>query len=134
MTADRAQKKGDIQWLREKAAVAVEAGPDFETPESRRLCETISAETDGVCILGFSRGKDSVDAWLHLRRFFKRVIPFHCASVPHLRWVDDSLAYYENYFRTPIYRYMHERAVHAIGVLVWQPPGMEEEIDAMELH
>jgi hypothetical protein len=68
-----------------------------------------------------------------LRRFFRRVIPFHCASVPHLAWVDESLAYYEAFFGVPILRYMHERALHAIAMLVWQPPGSEADIDAMEL-
>ena len=83
---------------------AVEA--DLETLPSRELCERISKESDGVTFLGFSRGKDSIAAWIYLKRFFKRIIPFHCASVPHLKFVDDSLEYYEDFFATKVHRFL----------------------------
>jgi hypothetical protein len=49
--------------------------------------------------MGFSRGKDSLAAWLWLRQFFRRIIPFHCACIPHLSFVDRSLTYYEEVLR-----------------------------------
>ena len=124
----------------EKAAGAVgaveglvAAEPFDGTPESRSLCEAIAAATGGVCFLGFSRGKDSIAAWLYLRKFFSRIIPFHCASVPGLSFVDESLRYYEKAFGTSILRFMDGAVTAAIDNLIWQPPGSEDEVNAMEL-
>jgi len=103
------------------------------TAETRQLCQEISEASGGICFFGFSRGKDSIAAWLFLRRFFKRIIPFHCASVPHLRFVDESLAYYERVFETPILRLMDGQVLGAVDDLVWQPPGSEPIIDELEL-
>ena len=87
----------------------------------------------GTCFLGFSRGKDSIAAWLQLRKFFTRIIPFHCASVPHLGFVDASLDYYERVFQTKILRYMDGACLEALGTLYWQPPDSEPDIDGMDL-
>jgi hypothetical protein len=74
----------------------------FGTPESHRLCEEVSSLSGGTCIFGFSRGKDSLAAWLYLRRFFKKIVPFHCCGVPHLSFVDQSLDYYDGWFGTRV--------------------------------
>lgn len=57
-------------------------------------------------LLAFSRGKDAIGAWLRLREAFE-VIPIHYVLVPGLRFVEDSLEYYEQYFGTKIIRMMH---------------------------
>lgn len=98
------------------------------TDESRRLCERIAAETGGVCLLGFSRGKDSIAAWLHLRRYFKTIVPFHVSSIPGLGFVDRSLDYYENFFQTKIHRIASGEVLGFIGAMLFQPPGCDEEI------
>ena len=117
-----------------RAEAAAEAAEPFDgTHESRSLCEAIAEATGGVCFLGFSRGKDSIAAWLYLRRFFSRIIPFHCASVPGLAFVDESLRYYEQAFASPILRFMDGAVTGAIDNLVWQSPESEEEINALEL-
>jgi len=87
--------------------------------------------TGGVCLLGFSRGKDSIAAWLWLRNFFDRIIPFHLAPIPHLGFVDESLEYYERFFSTPIERFLSPLTALALAQLVYQPPDDEEEIDAL---
>ena len=69
--------------------------PTFNTDVTDALCKEIANKSKGVCFLGFSHGKDSVLAFLQLSRYFKRIIPFHCASVPHLKFVDAILDYYE---------------------------------------
>lgn len=145
--------KGENKWLRKhqdgagnspsngrkaakapspSAAAAVEVNTG--TPQTRKLCEDISRLSCGVCILGFSRGKDSIAAWLYLRNFFTRIIPFHVASVPHLRFVDSSLDYYEEFFKTSIIRYMDGDCLKALSCLCFQPIEDESDIDAMELY
>jgi hypothetical protein len=89
---------------------------------SGRMCEEISELSGGVCFLGFSRGKDAIAAWLRLREHFARIIPFHCASVPGLAFVDRSLSYYEEWFQTPILRFMDGACACAVYDLVFQPP------------
>lgn len=141
---------GDKKWLKKaelkkeqlrraakakvKAAAAEEAAETtFGTAASRRLCEDIADMTGGRCFLGFSRGKDSIAAWLYLRQFFNDIIPFHCASVPHLSFVDESLSYYEEIFGTKILRFLSGEVSNAISNLVFQPIEDEEAIDAMKL-
>lgn len=115
------------------AVAEVVANSVIGTEASRRLCEEISSISGGICLLGFSRGKDSIAAWLYLQRFFKTIIPFHCASVPHLSFVDESLDYYEGVFKTKIIRCLSGEVTGAIMDLVYQPSEDEEEIDVMEL-
>jgi len=106
---------------------------DFETPATRALCEKIAELSGGVALLGFSRGKDSVAAWLYLLRFFDRIIPFHCSSVPHLGFVDRSLNYYETFFGTKIHRFMDGAVLGDVYDLIWQPPTAEAELDRLRL-
>ena len=141
------QKGGENQWQKRKAepkerAVkekAVKAAAEevadavVGTEASRRLCEEISSMTGGRCLLGFSRGKDSIAAWLYLREFFNEVIPFHCSSIPHLSFVDESLDYYEDVFKTKIIRCLSGEITSAMADLIYQPLEDEAEIDELEL-
>jgi len=101
------------------------------TPASRELCKEVAARSSGVIFLGFSRGKDSVAAWLWLREFFPRIIPFHCAAVPGLGFVERSLRYYEEFFQTPIVRCISGDFLAALSDLVYQPVEDEDWIDAL---
>ena len=140
------QKGGENQWQKRKAepkeravkakagkAVAVAVASAAGTEASRRLCLEISRASGGRCLLGFSRGKDSIAAWLYLREFFNEVIPFHCSSIPHLSFVDKSLNYYESVFNTKIIRCLSGEITTALSDLIYQPLEDEVEIDAMEL-
>ena len=89
--------------------------------------------TGGRCLLGFSRGKDYIAAWLYLREFFNEVIPFHCSSIPHLSFVDESLNYYESVFNTKIIRCLSGEITMALSDLIYQPLEDEAEIDELEL-
>ena len=101
--------------------------PSYSTPETDSLCKEIAKKTNGVCFLGFSRGKDSVCAWLYLRKFFRTVIPFHCCLAPNLRFSEQALKYYEYEFETHILR-MQDSSLHAdIRRLVYQF-GMDEKL------
>lgn len=102
------------------------------TAKSAQLCRQIAEISDGVCVLGFSRGKDSVCAWLWLRKFFKKIYPFTVVTVPHLDFVDRSLAYYEDYFGTKIDRFLDENTIDGFKSLTYQTPDRVQEIDAMQ--
>lgn len=147
---DHQHHTGEAQWprkspprKREQEAVGVPSreppAADKVTPvtagtqASRQLCQAIAEQSGGTCLLAFSRGKDSLAAWWYLRQFFPRIIPFHGASVPHLAFVDDSLAYYEEVFATRIHRFLSGDVTGAIDALVYQSPDAEPDIDALEL-
>lgn len=96
--------------------------PTFNTPVSDALCKEVAKRSKGVCFLGFSHGKDSVLAYLQLSRYFKRIIPFHCASVPNLKFVNAILDYYEYEFQTKILRLMGEDLAISLKRLIYQEP------------
>lgn len=68
----------------------------IEYTNSAELCERMAQECD-TAIIAFSTGKDSIAAWLQMRRYFKRIVPYYCYSVPNLGFVERSLAYYEDF-------------------------------------
>ena len=96
--------------------------PTFSSPVTDALCKEVAKRSKGVCFLGFSHGKDSVLAFLQLSRYFKRIIPFHCASVPNLKFVNAILDYYEYQFQTKILRMMGEDLSISLRRLIYQDP------------
>lgn len=82
----------------------------FKTPRpygnSYDLNHYIAKKTDGTVFLSFSGGKDSVAAWLYMIECdcYKEIIPIFYYTVPHCKFTDDMLAYYEDWFQTPIIR------------------------------
>jgi hypothetical protein len=80
----------------------------------------IRAETDTV-LLAFSCGKDSIAAWLRLRQEFT-VIPFYMWLVPGLEFVERDLAYFEDFFGTPITRYPNPKAYNNLRSGAMQAP------------
>ena len=82
--------------------------PTAEHEASAALCAEIAKRSHGVCFLGFSGGKDGLCAWLNLRRYFKRIIPFHCCGFPGMRFRERALEYYEFEFQTRILRLLGE--------------------------
>ena len=84
----------------------------------------IRERTDTI-LLSFSTGKDSIAAWLELRKpqyGFKRIIPAYLYTVPGLEFVEESLRYYEDFFQTEIHRMPHECFYRFMNGLIWQPP------------
>lgn len=108
--------------------------PDYSTPETDALCREIAKKSKGVTMLMFSRGKDSLLAYLQLRKFFKKVIPVHCASVPGMKHVKDTLDYYESILSeidgTPvkILRMVGEEVPMALARGMYQTPDMLEGV------
>lgn len=94
-------------------------------PHDMELMEEIRRRSGDTVILAFSRGKDSIAAWLALKRsgLFKRIIPYHNLVVPGLKFVEESLAYFEDVFHTHIYRLPHLSFLKQIGGRMFIPPG-----------
>lgn len=104
----------------------------MEYSTSDELCEQMARECD-TAILAFSTGKDSIAAWLQMRRYFKRIIPYYCYSVPGLEFVEKSLCYYEDFFGTHIYRLPHRSFYRWIRGMVFQTPPNVTKIEALDL-
>ncbi len=84
-------------------------------------------------LLSFSCGKDSVALWLKLRDHFE-VIPFYLYRIPRISFVEDSLAYYEDFFGQEIVRLPHPDFYSMIINQVRQPPQRVAWIDACNLY
>ena len=101
----------------------------------RQVMEEIAAITGGRCLLAFSRGKDSIAAWLELRAsgLFPEIVPFHLNLVPSMRFIEDSLDYFEDWFQTRIIRLPHISFYRMLGNCVMQPPERIREITRLGL-
>jgi hypothetical protein len=79
----------------------------------------IRNETNTV-LLAFSCGKDSIASWLALRPHFKRIVPFFKISIPGMSLLEDSLRYYEDFFKTPIIRVIHPAFWRQLDLSIFQ--------------
>lgn len=93
--------------------------PEFSTKATDELCREIAQRSKGVVLLGLS-GKDSLCAWLQLSKYFTRIIPFHCCSVPNLQFVSKYLDYLEYEFQTHILRLKGEDLPMALVRHIYQ--------------
>lgn len=103
---------------------------DYTSGEA--LCEQMAAECD-TAILAFSTGKDSIAAWLQMRKYFKRIVPYYCYTVPGLEFVEDSLKYYEDFFGAHIYRLPHRSFYRFLRYMTFQAPERVTRIEALDL-
>lgn len=97
------------------------------------LCRYVREQTGDTAILSFSCGKDAIAAWLQLRRYFKRIVPVFFEGIPDLEFVNESLAYYEDFFATKIERYPHPSFFRKIRNMVYQPPQHCDAIERMNI-
>lgn len=107
--------------------------PTFTTEATDELCKEVAKKSKGVCFLGFSRGKDSLCAWLSLTRYFHRIIPFHCASWPRIGYVKRILDYYQYEMGTRILRMNGEDYPMALVRMMYQPYRDCQDIEGWEL-
>jgi hypothetical protein len=106
--------------------------PLDHVPPSDQVCEEMRERSD-TCMLAFSAGKDAIAAWIQLRRFFPKIIPFFMYLIPDLGFVNDDLAYYEDFFGTRIIRVPHPSLYRMLNNLVFQPPERVSIIQAAGL-
>jgi hypothetical protein len=97
---------------------------------SDQLCQRIAEKSNGVAICSFSMGKDSIAAYIQMKKYFDRVIPVFYYIVPGLEFQRKSLEYYQNevfkderiiqvpspaiYRQLAYYMYQHPGAVDAL--------------------
>jgi hypothetical protein len=91
------------------------------------------ADAGQPVMLAFSRGKDSIAAWLALREAGVKVIPYHLYLIPHLRFVDDSLAYFEDTFGCTILNLPHPSLYRWLAHAMFQPPERIRALEAAQL-
>ncbi len=106
--------------------------PDGKPLSGPDVIARVRQETDTI-LLAFSCGKDSIAAWLAVREHFDRVIPFYMYLVPGLRFVEESLTYFESFFGTPIIRMPHPSLYRMLNACVDQPPERLRIIEAARL-
>lgn len=98
---------------------------------SAEIRAEIAAEGKPV-LLGFSRGKDSLAAWLAMREAGIEVVPYHLYSVPGLRFITESLAFYQDWFDTPIVNLPHPSLYRWLNAFTFQPPERCAVIEAAQ--
>lgn len=91
---------------------------------SDELCEYMAELSNGRTILAFSTGKDSIVAWLKLRRYFDKIVPYYLYSdlCGPLSFVEKALRYYEDWFGCHILRLPHPALYRQLNRFVLQAP------------
>lgn len=101
-------------------------------PTSAKV-RAILADEGRPVLLAFSRGKDSIAAWLALRAAGVDVIPYHMYLVPDLAFVAESLAYFADWFGYKIHNIPHPSLYRWIGSCTFQAPERLAIIEAARL-
>lgn len=106
--------------------------PDGNPVPSADLFEVVRRlqEGDNRVLLSFS-GKDSLATWLYLRENGFEVIPYWCYMVPGLSFDVEMIEYYQQFFGTKIYRFLHPAAYNLLYGLCWQAPDTARAIMSM---
>ena len=73
-------------------------------------------------IVSFSRGKDSICAMIALLAAGVEVIPVHLYRVPGLKFEEDSLKYFEDFFQMRIFNLPHRDFWYYLDRGVFQAP------------
>lgn len=99
-------------------------------PTSKEILQKL-ADMDEPIVLSFSCGKDSIAAWLAMREYGIEIVPVYFWAVPGLKFVDDSLEYFEDYFGMRIHRYPNPNFYNMLLDGVHQPPQRARVIEAI---
>ena len=102
--------------------------PIYSTEATDRLCREIAKKSHGTIFLMLSRGKDSLCAYLQCLKYFQRIIPFHCSTLPNYRFADEYLDYLEAMLNTRILRMMGEDLKMALVRHVYQESPWECDV------
>lgn len=109
---DALAERGPLPWDRKRQHFR----------NSDELCDYVARAMGGMCFLGFSCGKDSIAAYLQLRRFFRTIVLVYFYYVPGLSFIEDSLRYYEDTFGQRIHRLPHESLGEAVTFGIYSYP------------
>jgi hypothetical protein len=117
-----------------RRALEGDPGKRHHFSDSDDLCRYLRETTGPTCILAFSRGKDSIGAWLQLRRHFERVIPFHLYLIPGMSFEEESIAYYEEFFEEKILQFPQVGIYRLLDSYVFQLHDRLDMIDDFNLN
>lgn len=101
-------------------------------PSGPAMIQEMQKRTDTV-LLSFSCGKDAIATWLFLQGHFK-IVPYYYYLIPGLRFVEESLAYYEDFFQTKIVRVPNPRLYEMLANHVFQTPQRSKTIETLNLE
>lgn len=104
---------------------------DFASSEE--LTEYMSEICDGQGILSFSMGKDSIAAYIQMKKYFDEVHLVFLYAVPGLQFLERSLAYYEEKFQQRIIRMPQPTFYAMINNGVFNPPNARAVVDELRL-
>jgi 3'-phosphoadenosine 5'-phosphosulfate sulfotransferase (PAPS reductase)/FAD synthetase len=97
---------------------------------SDHLCAEIAKKNNGQdVILSFSMGKDSIAAYIQLKRYFKNVHLVFYWMIPDLSFQNESLKYYEDKLQTEIISVPSVHWYYHLKNLLYQRPDRIEIID-----
>lgn len=72
--------------------------------------------------IAFSTGKDSIAAWLAIKEHFEKIFAYYLYLIPDISFVEESLLYYEDFFKTKIVRLPHPSLHRWLNAGMFQPP------------
>lgn len=110
----------------------IEPKPPPRIERSEDLVDRMAKENP-TCMISFSRGKDSIAAYLAIREKFENVVPYFYTVVPGLEFVEESLAYYEKLMGRRILRFTSPGYYSRINSFMYQPPDTIAMIQALGL-
>lgn len=104
-------------------------------PDSETLRQEYAAKDEKI-ILSFSRGKDSISAWLAMLNSGikpENIVPVYYYRIPGLQFTADSLDYFEQTFQTRIIRMPHPSLFRMWNEMIFQPPNRSGIIEAADM-
>lgn len=103
---------------------------------SDQLCKRIAEKSNGTAIVSFSMGKDSIAAYINMRKYFDRVIPVFYYLVPGLSFQQKSLEYYQNeVFKDERIIMMPSPAIYRqLAYFMYQHPAAIDHIHKSDLY
>lgn len=110
-----------------------ESKPPPRIEPSEQLIERMAAENP-TCLISFSRGKDSIAAYLAIRDKFERVVPYFYTVVPGLEFVEESLAYFEQKMGCHIIRLSAPGCYRGLNKMMYQTPNTVRLVEALGLE
>lgn len=101
----------------------------MEYKNSAELMQKMSDKTGGISLLAFSTGKDAVCSWVEMRKYFTKIYPVYYYMVPGISFIENSLKYYEDFFKTEIRRLPNPNLVRMLNTGTFQLPSSNKVIE-----
>lgn len=104
----------------------------MEYKNSAELMRKMANRCNGETMLAFSCGKDSISAWVELRKYFTKITPVYYYQVPNLSFIESSLNYYEDFFQTEIIRLPNPLIYRMLNSGMYQTPQTNKIIQSFQ--